>query len=140
MIRVSYEEAAARMAEGLRPYLPPEEAMRLARIFADNSADGVHSHGMNRFPRCVKDMRTGVCDPKVLRAERISGLGGLEVWDAHFGVGPLIAEQMADRVSDLGSPAAPCATTATGSGPAATPSGSPAGGCSPCASPILPRT
>lgn len=101
MIRVAYEEAAARMAEGLSPYLPPEEAMRLARIFADNSADGVHSHGMNRFSRCVKDMRTGVCDPGVLKAERISGLGGLEVWDAHFGVGPLIAEQMADRAADL---------------------------------------
>ena len=101
MITVTYQEAAARMAEGLKKYLPPEEADRLARIFADNSADGVHSHGMNRYPRYIKDMKSGICDPKVLKAEKVSGLGGLEVWDAHFGVGPLIAEQMGARAAEL---------------------------------------
>ena len=101
MIYVRYEEAVAQMARGLERFLNPQDARRFAEIFAGNSLDGVYSHGMNRFPRYLSDMQSGLCDAKVTQAERVSGLGGLEVWDAHFGVGPLIAQQMADRAIEL---------------------------------------
>lgn len=101
MIYVSYEEAVAAMQRGLLRYLPPEKAHRFAEIFAGNSLDGVHSHGMNRYPRYLNDMQSGLCDAAVTEAERVSGFGALEVWDAHFGVGPLIAEQMAGRAIEL---------------------------------------
>ena len=101
MIYVSYEEAVAKMEKGLSKYLPEAEAHHFAEIFAGNSFDGVHSHGMNRFPRYIGDMESGLCDAKVTRAEKVSGIGGLEVWDAHFGVGPLIAEQAALRAVEL---------------------------------------
>ena len=101
MIRVNYPDAVATMTQGLSAFLSPDDAAHLAGIFADNSADGVYSHGMNRFPRYLSDMRKGICNPAVTRAEKVSGLGGLEVWDAHYGVGPLIAEQMAARASEL---------------------------------------
>ena len=101
MIYVTYEEAVAAMEQGLSRFLPEEKAHHFAEIFAGNSVDGVHSHGMNRYPRYMGDMESGLCDASVTEAERVSGLGGLEVWDAHFGVGPLIAEQAAMRVVDL---------------------------------------
>ncbi|MDO5377687.1 MAG: 3-dehydro-L-gulonate 2-dehydrogenase [Clostridia bacterium] len=101
MINVRYEEAVKAMERGLLRYLPEEKARRFAEIFAGNSRDGVHSHGMNRYPRYLSDMESGLCDPNVTEAERVSGVGALEVWDAHFGVGPLIAEQMASRAIEL---------------------------------------
>ena len=101
MLYVTVEQAVDAMERGLSRFLPREEAHRFAEIFAGNSLDGVHSHGMNRYPRYIDDMRRGICDPRVTRAERVSGFGALEVWDAHFGVGPLIAQQMAGRVGEL---------------------------------------
>ena len=101
MIYVAYEEAVSMMTKGLERYLDHQTAQRFAEIFAGNSLDGVYSHGMNRFPRYMADMESGVCDAKVLEAERVSGIGGLEVWDAHFGVGPLIAQQMTQRAIEL---------------------------------------
>ena len=101
MIYVSYEEAVAAMTKGLSRYLPEEKAHHFAEIFAGNSLDGVYSHGMNRYARYLGDMDSGLCDRTITEAERVSGFGGLEVWDAHFGVGPLIAEQMAGRAIEL---------------------------------------
>ena len=101
MMYVKYEEAVEKMAKGLERYLDKETAVRFAEVFAGNSLDGVYSHGMNRYARYLGDMECGLCDAKVTEAEKISGVGGLEVWDAHFGVGPLIAQQMADRAIEL---------------------------------------
>lgn len=101
MIYVQYQEAVDQMTRGLERFLNAQDARRFAEIFAGNSLDGVYSHGMNRYPRYLSDMASGLCDAKVTQAERVSGLGGLEVWDAHFGVGPLIAQQMADRAIEL---------------------------------------
>lgn len=101
MIYVQYEEAVERMSRGLERFLNAQDAKRFAEIFAGNSLDGVYSHGMNRYPRYLSDMESGLCDAKVTQAERVSGLGGLEVWDAHFGVGPLIAQQMAEHAIEL---------------------------------------
>jgi len=101
MIYVQYQEAVEKMARGLERFLNRETAVRFAEIFAGNSMDGVYSHGMNRYQRYLDDMACGLCDAKVTEAEKVSGIGGLEVWDAHFGVGPLIAQQMAERAIEL---------------------------------------
>ncbi|MGN0997136.1 MAG: 3-dehydro-L-gulonate 2-dehydrogenase [Candidatus Ventricola sp.] len=101
MIHVSYDEAVRTMERALARYLPGEQAHRFAEIFAGNSLDGVHSHGMNRFPRYIGDMESSLCDAGVTQAQRVSGFGALEVWDAHFGVGPLIAEQVTRRAIEL---------------------------------------
>ena len=101
MIYVTSDEAVSTMERALARFLPQEKAHHFAEIFAGNSADGVHSHGMNRFPRYIGDMESGLCDASVTEAERVSGFGALEVWDAHFGVGPLIAEQASERAIAL---------------------------------------
>jgi len=101
MLYIPYDQAVETMAVTLRRYLPEDEARHFAEIFAGNSLDGVYSHGMNRFPRYIADIESGLCDAGVTRAERVSGFGALEVWDARFGVGPLIAEQMTRRAIEL---------------------------------------
>lgn len=101
MMYVSYEDAVRAMESGLKRFMPEDRAHHFAEIFAGNSVDGVHSHGMNRYPRYISDMERGLCDANVYEAERVSGFGGLEVWDAHFGVGPLIAEQITCRAIEL---------------------------------------
>ena len=98
---VTYEQAVQAMEKGLVRFMPQETARRFAEIFAGNSLDGVHSHGMNRYPRYISDMESGLCDPTVTEAERVSGFGALELWDAHFGIGPLIARQAAARAGEL---------------------------------------
>ncbi len=101
MLLIPYAEAVDTMTKGLSRFMEEETARHFASVFADNSADGIASHGLNRFARYMDDMASGICNPKVLEAEKVSGLGGFEVWDAHFGVGPLIAEQMGKRVMTL---------------------------------------
>ena len=101
MLYVTYEQAVDAMERGLSRFLAEDDARKFAEIFAGNSLDGVHSHGMNRYPRYIADMTSGICDPGVTTAERVSGFGALEVWDAHFGVGPLIAQEAAARAGEL---------------------------------------
>lgn len=101
MIYVQYDEAVREMAKGLTRFMGEVDAKHFAEIFAGNSLDGIYSHGMNRYPRYISDMESGLCDPKVTKAEKVGGFGALEVYDAHFGVGPLIAEQMTARAIEL---------------------------------------
>ena len=101
MMYVYYEQAVEAMTKGLSRFMCSENAKHFAEIFASNSLDGIYSHGMNRYPRYISDMESGICDPGVTEAEKVGGYGALEVYDAHFGVGPLIAEQMTARAIEL---------------------------------------
>jgi len=68
----------------------PTRAEICAGLFADSSRDGVASHGLNRFPRFVEDIRAGRVNP---RAEPVlvQAAGGLERWDGRLGPGNLNA-------------------------------------------------
>jgi 3-dehydro-L-gulonate 2-dehydrogenase len=57
-----------------------------ARIFAENSRDGVYSHGLNRFPVFVKMVREGIVDQDA-EPECGSSAGPIEYWDGHRGPG-----------------------------------------------------
>jgi 3-dehydro-L-gulonate 2-dehydrogenase len=71
-----------------------------ARLFADASRDGVASHGLNRFPRFVSMIRSGVVDVDAY-PERVASHGGLERWDGRRGPGNLNAHAMMDRAIAL---------------------------------------
>ena len=77
MIYVQYDEAVREMAKGLTRFMGEEDARHFAEIFAGNSLDGIYSHGMNRYPRYISDMESGLCDPKVTKAEKVGGFGAL---------------------------------------------------------------
>lgn len=64
----------------------PEKAGVAAGVFADNSCDGVASHGLNRFPRFVSYIECGSVDPKA-EPELEAAFGALERWNGNLGVG-----------------------------------------------------
>lgn len=71
-----------------------------ARIFAENSRDGVETHGLNRFPTFVKFVGQGLVKPE---AEPIvTGiLGAIERWDGNFAPGMYNATLCMDRAMKL---------------------------------------
>jgi 3-dehydro-L-gulonate 2-dehydrogenase len=100
-MRIPYNEAVSTMEKTLNKYVAGGDARKLAELFAQNTLEGVYSHGINRFPRFCRALASGSADARVTESERVSGLGGLEVRDAHFGVGPLIAGAAMERAISL---------------------------------------
>ncbi|MDB4893050.1 MAG: Malate/L-lactate dehydrogenase [Gemmatimonadetes bacterium] len=71
-----------------------------ARLFADASADGVPSHGLNRFPLFVSCIERGLVDVSAT-PECVASFGGLERWDGRRGPGNLNAHRCMDRAIEL---------------------------------------
>jgi 3-dehydro-L-gulonate 2-dehydrogenase len=72
------------------------KAEKCAEIFTMNSADGVNSHGINRFPRFVKNIVEGYVKPDA-DPSLLHNIGSLEQWDGNLGPGPLNAAFATDR-------------------------------------------
>lgn len=71
-----------------------------ARIFTDNSLDGVYTHGVNRFPRFIQM----VVEKHVLPDQdpsKINAYGGMEQWNGNLGPGPSNAVFCTERVIQL---------------------------------------
>ncbi len=77
-----------------------DRAGQCADIFASNSRDGVHTHGLNRFPVFVQYVKEGLVDPNAT-AEQVGGFGVLEQWDGHLAPGMLSATTCMDRAMAL---------------------------------------
>ncbi|MBN1431074.1 MAG: 3-dehydro-L-gulonate 2-dehydrogenase [Anaerolineae bacterium] len=77
-----------------------ERADRLADVFAQNSLDGVASHGWNRFPALIKQIDQGYVKVDA-EPERVVALGAWEQWDGNLGPGPLNALTATDRAMEL---------------------------------------
>src|SRR6185295_14656547 len=71
-----------------------------ARLFADASRDGVHSHGLNRFPRFMETIKNGIVDIHA-KPELIGSHGAMEQWDGRRGVGNLNAHASMSRAIRL---------------------------------------
>ena len=71
-----------------------------ARLIAESSCDGVYSHGVNRFPRVVEYIDKGYIDVNATPT-RVEGIGGLERWDGHLGLGNVNAKLAMDRAIEL---------------------------------------
>ena len=71
-----------------------------ATVFANNSVDGVYSHGVNRFPRVVEYLDKGEIDSGAI-ASCESSMGAIERWNGHRGFGPLNAKLAMDRAVEL---------------------------------------
>jgi len=61
-----------------------------ARLFAENSRDGVASHGLNRFPAFVAAVKKGQINPQA-KPTKVQSRGSYEVWDGQMGAGNLNA-------------------------------------------------
>ncbi len=76
------------------------DAAALARVFADNSCDGVPSHGLNRFPAFVRAVQAGRVD-RDGRAHCVASLGAMEQWDGARGPGVLNALACMGRAIEI---------------------------------------
>lgn len=71
-----------------------------ARIFTDNSIDGVYTHGVNRFSRFIKYLADGLINP-ANEAKCLSRIGCIEQWDGQIGPGPINALICTDRAMEI---------------------------------------
>ena len=79
---------------------PEDKAHLCALAFAENSRDGVYTHGLNRFPKFVQSVKAGDINrdgvPTLVKA-----LGALERWDGNWAPGILNARFCMDRAITL---------------------------------------
>ena len=77
-----------------------DRAEQLANVFAQNSLDGVASHGWNRFPVLIEQIAQGYMNVEA-EPEKVAALGAWEQWDARLGPGPLNALFATNRAMEL---------------------------------------
>jgi 3-dehydro-L-gulonate 2-dehydrogenase len=102
MIRIPLEEVESVLARIFaRLGFDEVAAKTCARVFAEASRDGVASHGINRVPRFVSYVKSGVVDVRA-RAVRVSAPGSAwEQWDGRRAAGPLSAITCMSRAIEL---------------------------------------
>ncbi|WPU95197.1 3-dehydro-L-gulonate 2-dehydrogenase [Mucilaginibacter sabulilitoris] len=77
-----------------------EKAEKCATIFAQNSRDGVYTHGLNRFPVFVRHVKDGLVQPTAVPVKENS-FGAIEQWNGNFGPGMLNAGFCMGRAIEL---------------------------------------
>ena len=78
------------------------KADQCAEIFALNSLEGVYSHGVNRFPKFVVNIKKGYVKPDS-EPSVIKSVGALDQWNGNLGPGPLNALLATERAMELAS-------------------------------------
>lgn len=90
-VRISIEDMEKTFTAILRKNgFAEDKARQCAAIFTNNSADGVYTHGVYRFPRFIEYVRKGVVLPGA-EPTLVHRCGGLEQWNGNLGPGPLNA-------------------------------------------------
>ncbi len=100
-MRVSYAELKQEFVRVLRSSGVEESlADECATLFADTTQTGVYSHGVNRFPRFIQQLRAGHVIAHATPTCELS-LGAIEQWDAHRAIGNVTAKHMMNRAMTL---------------------------------------
>jgi 3-dehydro-L-gulonate 2-dehydrogenase len=101
MLRIPFEDLYAALHRAMRQLgLAEDRAAHCARLFTETTRDGVYTHGLNRFPRFSETVRNGSVDVKA-KPTKTAGLGAIERWDGHRGVGNLNAHASMERAIAL---------------------------------------
>jgi 3-dehydro-L-gulonate 2-dehydrogenase len=77
-----------------------QKADKIAEIFTTNSLEGIYTHGVNRFPRFIRNTRDGYINPDA-EPSLTHAAGSLEQWNGNLGPGPLNAVFATNRVMEL---------------------------------------
>lgn len=77
-----------------------QKAQLCATIFANNSLDGVYSHGVNRFPTFVTMVKEGLVKPDA-EPTQMDSFGNVERWHGSLGLGIYNATHCMDRAIAL---------------------------------------
>src|ERR1044072_7099881 len=87
MLRIPFEQLKQEFKRVLLQLSFPEDKAELcASIFAANSRDGVHSHGLNRFPVFVQYIKDGLVNTAA-EPQLQSSNGLIETWNGNLGAG-----------------------------------------------------
>jgi 3-dehydro-L-gulonate 2-dehydrogenase len=77
-----------------------DKTEQCAIIFAENSRDGVYTHGLNRFPTFVQYIKDGLIKPDG-EPTKEGGFGAIEQWNGNLGPGVLNASFCMERAISL---------------------------------------
>ena len=100
-MRIPFEQLEAEFKRVLLQLsFEPSKADLCARIFAENSRDGIETHGLNRFPVFVKFVKEGLINPAA-EPKLVSALGAIERWDGNLAPGMYNATLCMDRAISL---------------------------------------
>ncbi len=98
---ISFDEIVRTLSSILKRYgFRDDRADACASLFAENSLEGVHSHGINRFPRFTRQIERNEIVPGA-EPEKRSGSGAFEQWTGNRGPGPLNAILCTDHAMAL---------------------------------------
>ncbi len=96
-MRIPFEQLKAEFKRVLiKVGFPEEKADLCALTFAENSRDGVYTHGLNRFAKFVRSVKAGEINRDGIPT-LVKSLGALEQWDGNFGPGMINARFCMDR-------------------------------------------
>ncbi|MFP4619075.1 MAG: 3-dehydro-L-gulonate 2-dehydrogenase [Spirochaetaceae bacterium] len=100
-IRVPFREMEEKFQQILlKNNFSDERAAECARIFAENSLDGIYSHGVNRFSRFIDFVEKGLIKPNA-EPKLSTSAGAIEQWNGKLGPGPLNAHFCTNRAMQL---------------------------------------
>lgn len=100
-MRIPYDEMVKEFVRVLEKYgITGDDAYLSAKLFADASADGVHTHGLQRFPKFIASIEKGAVDV-TKRAVPVERIGMMERWDGQRGPGNLNAWKCMQRAIEL---------------------------------------
>lgn len=100
-MRVSFDVMVAELRRVLQKQgFSAQKAEESATMIAQNSLDGIYSHGLNRFPRVVSYIEKGYIHPEA-QAACVASMGSFEQWDGNLGMGNLNAKMCMNRAITL---------------------------------------
>ncbi|HBN85156.1 MAG TPA: 3-dehydro-L-gulonate 2-dehydrogenase [Clostridiales bacterium] len=100
-MRVTYEQMFQEFNRVLlKNGFSMEKAQVCARIFTENSRDGVYSHGLNSFPSFIQSLQKGTIDISS-QPVKVEAFGAMERWDAKYGPGMINATFAMNRAVEL---------------------------------------
>jgi 3-dehydro-L-gulonate 2-dehydrogenase len=101
IIRIPAKEMQERfIAILLKHGFTQERALQCAEVFTSSSADGVYTHGVNRFPRFIQYIKDGLVKVDALPSLE-NKFGGIEQWNGNLGPGILNAIHATETVMEL---------------------------------------
>jgi 3-dehydro-L-gulonate 2-dehydrogenase len=101
LLRVPFDDVVGELTRVLEALaFAPARARHSATLVAETHQDGVTSHGLNRFPRFVRQIKAGIVRPDA-EPVKVASFGPWEQWDGQLGPGNLNATAATDRAIAL---------------------------------------
>lgn len=101
MMRIPYQELYDVLLRVLRKVgFESERGELCARLFTGASCDGVYTHGLNRLPRFIKMIESGMVDIHA-EPDLVASFGAIERWNGKRGPGNLNAYACMERAISL---------------------------------------